>query len=32
MTDDIREEGMQVEQISVFPENKSGRLSEVTAV
>jgi hypothetical protein len=32
MTDDIREEGMQVEQISVFLENKSGRLSEVAAV
>ncbi len=24
--------GMQVEQISVFLENKSGRLSEVTAI
>ena len=32
MTDDIREAGMQVEQISVFLENKSGRLSEVTAI
>lgn len=32
MTDDIVEERMQVEQISVFLENKSGRLSEVTAI
>jgi hypothetical protein len=32
MTDDIGEESMQVEQISVFLENKSGRLSEVTAI
>jgi hypothetical protein len=32
MTEYKREEGMQVEQISVFLENKSGRLSEVTAI
>lgn len=32
MTDNIVEERMQVEQISVFLENKSGRLSEVTAI
>lgn len=32
MTDYIVEEHMQVEQISVFLENKSGRLSEVTAI
>ncbi|BBO73331.1 amino acid-binding protein [Desulfosarcina widdelii] len=32
MTDYIVEEQMQVEQISVFLENKSGRLSEVTAI
>jgi len=32
MTEDKREEGTQVEQISVFLENKSGRLSEVTAI
>ena len=32
MTDIIMEEQMQVEQISVFLENKSGRLSEVTAI
>ena len=32
MTDYILEERMQVEQISVFLENKSGRLSEVTAI
>nr|WP_319410039.1 ACT domain-containing protein [uncultured Desulfosarcina sp.] len=32
MTDEIVEERMQVEQISVFLENKSGRLSEVTAI
>jgi hypothetical protein len=32
VTDDIWEEGMQVEQISVFLENKMGRLSEVTAI
>jgi hypothetical protein len=31
-TDYIVEEQMQVEQISVFLENKSGRLSEVTAI
>jgi hypothetical protein len=32
MTDDIREKGMQLEQIFVFLENKSGPLSEVTAI
>ena len=32
MTDYIVEGQMQVEQISVFLENKSGRLSEVTAI
>jgi hypothetical protein len=32
MTDTIVEEPMRVEQISVFLENKTGRLSEVTAI
>lgn len=32
MTDTIVEGPMQVEQISVFLENKTGRLSEVTAI